>query len=100
MHIVLFKMVTFESVLTQKDNWAVDVGDVLLLDNKMEVLLSVDELDENDKVCIDDGEINYVSHVWISCMLGKYVEKDKYLYKEVFCKICKHSLSYKGNTTK
>ena len=62
-------MVTFESVLTEKDNWAVDVGDVLL-DNKMEVLFSVDELDENDKVCIDDGGINYVSHVWISCMLG------------------------------
>lgn len=30
---------------------------------------------------------------------GEYVEKDKRLRKEVFCKICKHSLSYKGNTT-
>ena len=30
--------------------------------------------------------------------MGEYVEKDKYLHK-VFCKICKYSLSYKGNTT-
>ena len=43
------------------------------------------------------------SHVWnyfgLPACSGEYVEKDKRLRKEVFCTICKRSLSYKGNTT-
>ena len=30
---------------------------------------------------------------------GKFIQKDKRLRKEVYCKFCRRSLSYKGNTT-
>ena len=30
---------------------------------------------------------------------GKFIQKDKRLRKEVYCKLCRRSLSYKGNTT-
>ena len=30
---------------------------------------------------------------------GEFIQKDKHLRKEVFCKLCQQSLSYKGNTT-
>ena len=30
---------------------------------------------------------------------GKFIQKDKRLRKEVYCKLCKRPLSYKGNTT-
>ena len=40
------------------------------------------------------------SHVWnyfgFPACSGECIEKDKHLYKEVFCIICEHSLSYKG----
>ena len=43
------------------------------------------------------------SHVWkyfgFPAQSGEFIEKDKRLRKEVFCKLCKRSLSYKGNTT-
>ena len=30
---------------------------------------------------------------------GKFIQKDKRVRKEVYCKLCRRSLSYKGNTT-
>ena len=43
------------------------------------------------------------SQVWkyfgFPAQSGQFIQKDKRLRKEVFCKLCQQSLSYKGNTT-
>jgi len=39
------------------------------------------------------------THFGFPARSGKFIQKDKRLTKEVFCKLCKQSLSYKGNTT-
>ena len=37
---------------------------------------------------------------WVSCPIRKkFMQKDECLQKEVYCKLCKQSLLYKGNTT-
>ena len=39
------------------------------------------------------------NHFGFPARSGKFIQKDKRLRKEVYCKLCKRSLSYKGNTT-
>lgn len=39
------------------------------------------------------------NHFEFPARSGKFIQKDKHLRKEVYCKLCKRPLSYKGNTT-
>ena len=39
------------------------------------------------------------NHFGFPARSGKFIQKDKCIQKEVYCKLCKRSLSYKGNTT-
>ena len=39
------------------------------------------------------------AHFGLPALNGEFLEKDKKKRLNVFCKICKQSLSYKGNTT-
>jgi len=78
------------------------------------------EVDDGDNLMISDGrnaritsDANIVTeylplkkansivwtHFGFPARSGKLIQKDKRLRKEVFCKLCKQSLSYKGNTT-
>ena len=78
------------------------------------------EVDDDDDLMISDGgnanttsDANVVTeylplekaksvvwtHFGFPARPGKFIQKDKRLRKEVFCKLCKQSLSYKGNTT-
>jgi len=77
-------------------------------------------IDDDDDLMISDGgnasttsDVNVVTeylplekaksvvwtHFGFPACSGKFIQKDKCLRKEVFCKLCKQSLSYKGNTT-
>ena len=73
---------------------------------------------DDDVTTIDDGSASATStsdvteylplekaksvawnHFGFPSRSGKFIQKDKRLRKEVFCKLCKHPLFYKGNTT-
>jgi len=77
------------------------------------------EVDDGDDLMISDGgnasttsDANVVTeylplekaksvvwtHFGFPARSGKFIQKDKRLRKEVFCKLCKQSLSCKGNS--
>ena len=84
-------------VSTEEDNDSEIDDDVTTIDDGSASATSTSDVTEY--LPLEKAKSVVWNHFGFPARSGKFIQKDKRLRKEVFCKICKHPLSYKGNTT-